>query len=145
MSRIALFIHPPALRIKFSCRSSLEAGIVLFCFVFPCGRTGRSSTAHWFFLYCIHPVDKYHVVYRAILHSLLSPAVQTLDCWKFTDCCSEYFLSPEQLLQQCRPTPPSTSPSLFLFSSSAFFTERLLCFYSCCVPAAVWTSGGQFD
>lgn len=61
MSRIALFIHPPALRIKFSCCSSLEAGIVLFCFVFPCGRTGRSSTAHWFFLYCIHPVDKYHV------------------------------------------------------------------------------------
>lgn len=31
-------------------------------------------------------------------------------------------------------------PPLFLFSYSAFFADRLLCFSACCVPAAVWTS-----
>lgn len=114
----------------------------LFCFVlfFPCSRTGRSSTTHWFFLYCIHPVDKQHVWFiepSFILCCLLLFRLLTAGS-SLTAAQSIFFLLSS--FYSSRPNHPPTSPSLFLFSSSAFFTDRLLCFYSCCVPAAVWTS-----
>lgn len=81
---------------------------------------------------CIHPVHKYYVSVTELSFTLL---FQHLTAGSSVTAAQSIFFPLSSFYSRADHHPP-----LFLFSCSAFFADRLLCIYACCVPAAVWTS-----